>query len=427
VAPFTRSAMTDLRHELDQLYRKHTGALTAHVTRLLGAEQLEAVEAVVHDAFVQAMRTWSRTGLPENPEAWLIAVARNRALDRLRRGGRFVHEAHSEDEGSPVLEGAISEPGSVALRGELRDDLLRMMFVACHPSLPLESRVALTLRTLCGLDPSEIARALLVQEAAIEKRLVRARQKLREERLSFDLPSPADLAERLDSVLLVLYVLFTEGYSAHGGDRHIREELCGEAIRLGSILLEHPLLSAPRVKAAVALMLLQASRLSARMDERGQLLTLAEQDRARWDRALLHRGLRLLANSAQGGELSEYHLEAGIAACHALAPSFERTDWERVVRYYDLLAARDPSPIVRLNRAIAVGYARGPEQGLQEISALEKDARLETTALLPAAAADLRARLGQPPNARAAYERAIDLAATESERQLLQRRLAELS
>lgn len=419
--------MTDLRHQLDQFYRKHAGSLTAHVTRLLGAGQLEAVEAVVHDAFVQALQTWSRTGPPENPEAWLIAVARNRALDRLRRDGRFVHEAHSEDEGSPLPEGAISEPESVALRGELRDDLLRMMFVACHPSLPLESRVALTLRTLCGLEQAEIARALLVQETAIEKRLVRARQKLREERLSFDLPSPAELAQRLDSVLLVLYVLFTEGYSAHGGDRHIREELCGEAIRLGSLLLEHPLLSAPRVKAAVALMLLQASRLPARMDEHGQLLTLAEQDRARWDRSLLHRGLQLLAGSAQGGELSEYHLEAGIAACHALAPSFERTDWERVVRYYDLLAARDPSPIVRLNRAIAVGYARGPEQGLQEISALEKDARLETTALLPAAAADLRARLGQLPNARAAYERAIDLAATESERQLLQRRLAELS
>jgi RNA polymerase sigma-70 factor, ECF subfamily len=411
-------------HELvDRLYRQHAGALIATLARVCGTGRLELVEACVHDAFVEAITRWPADGVPDNPPGWLSTVARNRLLDRLRHETRF--RADGDDE---TIERSLSEePARGRLRGELPDDQLAMMFVACHPSLPVESQVALTLRTLCGLETGAIARALLAADAAVEKRLVRARQLLREQGIGFEVPAASELAARLDAVLAVLYLLFGEGYSAHQGERTVREELCAEAIRLTGLLLAHPPTAAPRVHALAALMLLQASRLRARVGEDGRLVMLVDQDRTRWDRTSIARGLAHLARSASGDELSEYHLEAGIAACHATAPTFVATDWRRVVGYYDQLLALDPSPVVRVNRAIALAYARGPEAGLAELSRLAREPRLRDSPLLAAATADLRARAGHTEHARAAYVRAIELAATEQERQHLVRRLAELA
>lgn len=407
----------DLGVLLDGLYRKHGGVLTASVTQLLGPARLEEAEACVHDAFVAAMQSWPEDGLPDSPPAWLMTVARNRAKDALRRAGRAID---LEDAPDPH-----AEPATDRLPGELSDDQLAMMFVACHPALPLESRIALTLRTLCGFEVADIARALLAAEDAVEKRLVRARRQLREDRIQFDLPVP--LGDRLDAVLRVLYLLFAEGYSAHRGDRAVREDLCHEAIRLTVLLARHPKTASPSVRAVLALMELHASRLRARFDDEGRLVTLAEQDRARWDRDRIGRGLEHLAASASGDDVTEWHLEAGIAACHAVAARFEDTDWSRIVGYYDRLYEANPSPVVALNRAIAIGYARGPARGLREIRRVAEDPRLAGYALLPAATANLLEKLGRLDGARAAYERALELASTDDERVLLRRRLSDLA
>jgi len=299
------------------------------------------------------------------------------------------------------------------------------MFVTSHPAQTLESRLALTLRTLCGLEEPEIARALLCDPEALTKRLARARQTLREQQVPFTLPPPAERAARVGSVLRVLYLLFSEGYSAHGGDRQVREELCHEAIRLIGLLL-HAEAPSPSAHALAALMMLQASRLRARTDAQGSLLTLRQQDRARWDRPLIAAGLEHLAASATGDALTDYHLEAGIAACHALAPSFDETDWARIVAYYDQLLVLNDSPVVRLNRAIAIAYAHGPAQGLRELRRIASDPRLRQYHLLGAAEADLHTLSGDIDRARAAYERALAHVGTAPERELLQRRLADL-
>ncbi len=349
-----------------------------------------------------------------------MTVARNRAFD-VRKGERRHGEV-------AAATGDLPDPHAVSaprLRGEVADDELRMMFVACHPSLSLESQLALTLRTLCGFEVVEIAGALLSDIAALDKRLVRARQTLREAAVTFELPG--DLGLRLESVLRVLYLLFSEGYSAHRGEHPIREELCREALRLLALLLADPQTCTTEAHALRALMLIQTSRLPARVDADGNLRTLAEQDRTRWQRPLIEAGLSALAASATGGRISEYHLEAGIAACHAMARRFEDTDWRRIVGYYDALVAVNPSPVIRLNRAIAVGYADGPERGLSELQPLEHEPRLERYGLLGAARADLLARMGDTRSARDAYLRALSLVDTEAERRHLRRRLAELA
>jgi RNA polymerase sigma factor (sigma-70 family) len=408
---------------IERVYRENAGALTSALTRLLTPAHLDRVESLVHDAFAAAIETWPESGVPDNPAAWLMTVARRRALDELRR----MQRAREREDGE--ADPAIDPVAAPVLRGEIADDLLRMMFVACHPSLTLESQVALTLRTLCGFEVENLARALLSDPAAMEKRLVRARQTLRAEKVAFDLPPPDERASRTGAVLRALYVLFSEGYSARAGDEPIRAELCRDAIRLVELLVadESPLAGAPAVRALAALMLLLAARLPARVDSDGNLLLLSEQDRSRWDRGLIARGLAHLSGSAEGDEVTEYHLEAGIAACHALAPSCADTDWRRIVGYYDRLLELNSSPVIRLNRAIAVGYADGPEQGLDELARLEREPRLEEYGLLRAARADLHARLGDTRRAREAYERAIELGATEPERRLLRRRLAELA
>jgi RNA polymerase sigma-70 factor (ECF subfamily) len=414
--------------DLDVLYRRTRPALIAAVTRLLGPSQLTEVEGIVQEAFVAALRTWPGSRLPENPDGWLVQVAKNRALDWLRTGGRHQQHADVDDELLASLPDLDPGPSAEArLRSELSDDCLAMMFVACHPALSFQARVMLALRTLCGLDTAQIAAALLSQEPAVEKQLVRARARLRELEVTFEVPEGPELTERLDAVLTVLYLLFAEGYSAHGGDRAFREELCAEALRLCRLLLDHPATSRPDVHALAALMLLQGSRLRARIDERGALLTLGEQDRSRWDGAMIRQGLQHLERSTAGDEVTELHLEAGIAACHALAPSFGTTDWARIVGFYDDLVRLNPSPVVRLNRAIAVSYAHGPERGLEALREIEGEPELERLALLAAARADLHSRLGEAHHARDAYAAALERADSEQQKQLLRRRLAELS
>lgn len=419
------NATPDTGAVVAEIFRQHAGRLHAALARGLGAGNLALVEEAVSSAFEKALRGWV-SGMPADPFAWLLRVARNRALDDLRAHARHLAKEEAVSYEIPTSAAA----GTAGLRTELDDDLLAMLFVACHPVLPEASRLALALRTLCGLQTEEIARALLVGEAAIEKRLVRARRSLREANVRFDHPPPEELQERLDSVLRCVYLLFSEGYASHRGDELIRADLCREALRLGSLLASHPVTAAPRADALVALMALQASRLAARTDPAtGELLNLQEQDRRRWNSDLIARGLAALSRSASGTEQSSYHLEAGIAAHHATAPSFEATNWSGIVGLYDQLdALTGGSPVVGLNRAIAVACGGAPDAALEELDALSADdSPLQDFALLHGARAFVLERLDRPDEAGAAYRIAAQHANTRSERRYILRRLNRLT
>ncbi len=413
-----------MRELLDQLYRQHTAGMTAALTRALGPANLDLVESAIQDAFIKALSQWPERGVPDKPPAWLFTVARNHALDVVRRDARFA-----------IKRGALAfelEPdelssASGSFAWELPDDQLRMMFVVCHPALSLESRVALVLHALCGLRTQEIAAALLSRPESMKKRLVRARKALREAGIAFELPDKEALTGRVEDVSRALYLLFSEGYSGHAGETPIRSDLCAEAMRLCDLVAAHPPTASPAVHALAALMALQASRLRARTSPDGRLLTLAEQDRGIWDGALIQRGLEHLTMASQGELVSEYHLEAGIAACHALAARFEDTDWARIVGYYDRLLGINPSPVIAVNRAIALAHARGPEAGMAALGEVRDDPRLRGYSVLAVATGEMLADLGDLRSARDAYERALELAGTEQERRLLRQKLADLA
>ncbi len=406
------------------MFRQQRSVLIAALTRWLGPANLDLIESAVQDAFVQAMQTWPQGGIPDNPPAWLMTVAKNRARDMLRKDAPLRHGEQGPDSASPDL--PDQAPPSASLPGEVADDDLRMLFVACHPALTLEAQLVLTLRTLCGMELGEIARALLTAEATVAKRLLRAKQKLREVLAEFTVPAAAELSQRLDAVQRVLYLLFSEGYSSHQGDRLVREDLCAEAIRLASLLCEHPHTETPAGHALLALMLLHAARLRARTGLEGEPLTLREQDRGLWDQALIRQGLLHLSRSAAGDSLSQYHLEAAIAAAHASAPSYDRIDWARIVGLYDQLLWLTSSPVVALNRAVAIGMWRGPEAGAAEVAGVAREPQLRDYFPLHAARGHFLAESGQVEGARAAYEQALRLAGTEPERRLIGRRLAAL-
>lgn len=325
--------------DLDALYREHAPAITASLARSFGARRLDLIETAVQEAFVAAIESWG-TEVPERPGAWLQVAARRRVIDALRRA-TWIAPSEELDE--------LEAPAAVPDRDE---DLLKMMFVCCHPALPLESALALALRTLCGFPVPALSRALRLDEAAVEKRLTRARQVLREERVELD----GELAPRVDGVLRTLYVVFFEGYSAHARDAQIDEDLCRTAIRLNAMMLATPF-ATPKTHALHALFLLQTARLASRVDAAGDLIPLDRQDRARWDRAMIGEGLEHLGQASTGDVVSPFHLEAGIAACHALAPTYAATDWPQIVAFYDQLLALTPSPVIALQRAIAVGRA----------------------------------------------------------------------
>jgi RNA polymerase sigma-70 factor (ECF subfamily) len=408
--------------DLDALYRAHAPAITASLARVFGAWRLDVIEAGVQEAFIAAIRQWrDPTAVPAEPAAWLQTVARRKVIDALRRAAWFAPQA---DRDLDELELEAPTPGDP--HGDAA--LLAMMFVCCHPALPLESALALALRTLCGFPIPALCRALYADEAAVEKRLARARQTLRDEAIDLDLNArtlaPADLEAREGAVLRTLYVLFLEGYSAHAGPQQIDADLCGTAIRLSEVLVSGR--PTPRAHALHALFLLQASRLTARTDATGELIPLDRQDRTRWDRELIARGLEHLAAAASGDAVSPFHLEAGIAAAHALARTYAETPWRTIVGLYDRLIALTPSPVIAMQRAIAIGRADGPRAGLRALALVAGDGRLDDDPVLAAAIGQLEAARGDVRAARTAYRRALELAGTEPERRFLSDRLAAL-
>jgi len=399
---------------IEEVYRAEWGRVVATLIRLTGDWDL--AEECAQDAFAQALDRWPRDGVPARPGAWLTTTARNRAMDRLRRG--TVEAARLRDVAT-----IMRDPEPVELvDGTVPDDRLRLIYTCCHPALSLEARVALTLRTLAGLTTAEIARAFLVAEPVMGQRIVRAKRKIRGAGIPYRVPPAEQLPERTAGVLGVLYLLFNEGYSPSSGPDLTRRALSGEAIRLARILVEL-LPDEPEPRGLLALMLLHDSRRAARLDPDGELVTLEEQDRTAWDRAAIDEGLaqldQALAASQHGGRPGVYQLQAAIAAAHAVAARWADTDWRGIVRLYDRLSLVSPSPVVTLNRAVAVAMAEGPAAGL----ALLADLELSGYHLLPATRADLLRRLDRPAEAAAAYREALELAPTEAERRYLTRRL----
>ncbi len=412
--------------EVEHLFRHQAGQMLATLTRIFGWEHLDLVEDVVQEALLQALRQWPFSGIPANPRAWLVQVARNKALDALRR--RASLRRIEQQLQAQLLElPPAPDPAEAWNTGVFRDDQLAMIFACCHPSLAPEARVALTLKVVSCLSVPEIARAFLAEPATIAQRLVRAKRRLREAGIALALPEDGFPTERVGSVLQVLYLLFNEGYSAHVGENLVREDLCAEAIRLAEWLATHPAAASPRVHALLAQFYFLAARFATRVDGDGNLLLLEEQDRSQWDRNLLQRGLQALERSAEGTEVSEYHLQAGIAAVHATSASFAETDWPYLLTLYDGLQALAPSPVVALNRAIAVGMVKGPEAGLRAVETLKTDPALKNYRWLPAVEADFLRSLGRTSEAATAYRLALACSCTEPERRFLEQRWASVA
>lgn len=409
--------MSEVAGLVDHLFRREAGRLVAALTRALGPEHLDLAEDVVHEAMLAALRTWPVRGLPDDPVAWLARAARNRALDQVR------HRAMTERTAEAVARRLAPRASPSGDEGP-PDDVLRMLFMGCHPALPRDGRLALTLNAVAGLGVGEIARAFLLTPDAVAQRLVRTKRLVRELGIAFELPPAAELPARLDAVLEVLYALFNEGHVAHAGEDLVRPDLCDDALRLAGLLTALPATDRPEVHAALALMHLVRARQPARTGPTGELVPLAEQDRAAWDRAHLARGLRHLARSAAGDVLTRYHLEAEIAACHATAPSDAATDWPRVLDRYDALLALAPSPVVALNRAVALARVAGPAAAIAEVERLRAGGALDRYHLLPATLAALWDQAGAPARAAPLYAEALTLPCTTPERRLLEARLA---
>jgi RNA polymerase sigma factor (sigma-70 family) len=409
----------DLHRSIDAVWRIESARIIGAVARLV--RDVGLAEELAQDALVAALEHWPTDGIPDNPGAWLMAAAKNRALDRLRQQALHLRKQQELGADADARGDHVVPDFSDALDAadDIGDDLLRLVFTACHPVLAREAQVALTLRLLGGLTTTEIARAFLQPEPTIAQRIVRAKRALGAARIPFEVPRGDALAARLAAVLEVIYLIFNEGYSATAGDDWMRPALCDEALRLGRVLAQ----LAPQqseVHGLVALMEIQASRTRARVDAQGRPILLLEQDRGRWDHLLIGRGLAALERAAAlGGERGPYELQAAIAACHARAPAAVQTDWVQIVALYDALAQRLPSPVVELNRAVAVGMAFGPAAALPLVDALAAAGQLDRYHLLGAVRGDLLAKLGRPGEARQAFERAAELATNQRERELL--------
>jgi RNA polymerase sigma-70 factor (ECF subfamily) len=412
------SAIEQVRESLDAVYRADSRRILATLIRLLG--DFDLAEDAVHDAFAAALECWPREGVPANPRAWLVSTGRFKAIDALRRRARF--DASQER----IIEQLESGPGATMAGAEVsvEDDRLRLIFTCCHPVLPPEARVALTLREVCGLTTEEIARAFLTTAPTLAQRIVRAKTKIREARIPYQVPSPEELPGRLGTVLQVVYLVFNEGYAASSGTSLTRADLSAEAIRLGRLLRE--LLPEPEVIGLLALMLLQESRRPARTSPTGELVLLEAQDRRRWNREQIAEGVELVERALLTRRFGPYTLQAAIAAVHSEAATAAATDWPQIVALYDLLARAEPSPVVELNRAVAVAMRDGAEAGLALIDAIFGRGELTGFHLAHSARADLCRRLGRISEARAAYESALALARLEPERQFLEKRLREL-
>lgn len=410
----------------EHFFRHESGRLVAALTRLFGVHQLALAEDVTQHAFCRALEVWKVRGIPQNPSAWLLATAKHRALDLLRQdrtARAFAPQISRQIDEESALTGAVDEAFSA---GSIRDEQLRMMFSCCHPRLAEEAQVALILNILCGFGASEIASALLSGQAAIEKRISRGKQTLAESKTLFDL-SDVEFTARLSTVRHALYLLFNEGYHGAAASGAIQLELCQEALRLTRLLVDYAPAATPTTAALGALMCLNAARLPGRVDAQGELLAFFEQDRARWDAELIAQGLALFEASASGSELSHYHVEAAIAVAHASAPSFAETDWSTVVSLYDRLLRVAPSPVVALNRAIALGHLAGPARGLAELREIADAERLRAYPFYAAALGEFELRLGHLNEARAQFSAALALARNDTERHFLHKRLAAAS
>jgi RNA polymerase sigma-70 factor (ECF subfamily) len=405
----------------DHLFRREAGRMVSSLVRVLGVRHLAVAEDAVQDALVRALETWKFGRAPRNPAAWLMRSAHNRAIDLLRRQGSFARLAPDL---AQALESAAAIADGDAAEQAIADDELRLMFSCCDPALAAPAQVAVILKYLCGFSVQEIARAFLSSEAAVEKQLFRSRRALEARGALYEVRDPAQVRARLPSVQGAVYLLFNEGY--HGAHpRHaVRRDLCYEAIRLGALLSQLPAAAGPETQAMLALFCLLAARLSARVDDDGNLLLLAEQDRHRWDRQLIGEGLRRLALSAEGDAVTAWHLEAAIAACHSAAAGFAETDWTSIRGLYDQLLRLRPTPVVALNRAIAIGMAEGPEAGLAALSRIEDRERLARYPFLPAAVAEFELRAGRPERAAELLRDALRLARSPAEEAVLARKLA---
>jgi RNA polymerase sigma-70 factor, ECF subfamily len=415
--PLSAETAKHAREAADSIYRTESRRVFATLVRLLG--DFDLAEEALHDAFRAALEQWPVDGIPANPRAWLVSAGRFKAIDGIRRRSRF----DSMEDVAEQVEAVIDE--NVACDSEaIEDDRLRLIFTCCHPSLAAEAQVALTLREVCGLTTEEIAQAFLSAAPTLAQRIVRAKAKIRDARIPYQVPEPDELAARLDSVLRVIYLVFNEGYSASSGRSLTRVDLSGEAIRLGRLLVE--LLPEPEAIGLLALMLLQESRRAARATPSGELILLNDQDRSFWNRDQIAEGSALVRRSLASRRAGPYALQAAIAGVHADAGSAEATDWGEIAGLYDVLLALEPSPVVELNRAVAIAMRDGPAAGLVLIEAILARGDLKDYHLAHAARADLCRRLGKTTQARAAYKRAISLARQEPERRFLERRLAEL-
>jgi RNA polymerase sigma factor (sigma-70 family) len=410
---------------VEHLFRHEAGKMVATLTKIFGIEHLTLAEDVVQETLARALQTWPFYGVPKNPSAWIMRASRNLALDVVRRRKVF------QDKQAEIIRLMDRETAgadeAIFSEEEIRDDRLRLMFVCCHPAIPADAQVALALKTLCGFGLTEISRAFLTTDAAIAKRITRAKQKIRQARIPFEIPPGEELAQRLESVLQSLYLLFNEGYKASTGDNLVRAELCNEAIRLAELLVQHPAGNQPKTHALLALMLLNASRIPTRVDSEGNLLRLKEQDRTHWDQPMIARGMFHFAQSAAGDELSEYHLQAGIASCHCTAKDYESTDWRQILSLYDRLSEFDQSPVVALNRAVAFAKIHGPQAGIAAVAAIRSSQKLKSYYLLYAVLGEFESQLDHKKAAAEHFRRSFELAETKSERAFLLKRLQSCS
>jgi predicted RNA polymerase sigma factor len=423
------SHLENVNQLVDHLFRQEFGRMVSRLTRLLGPARLAMAEDAVQFAMLQALQLWAYQGVPEYPQAWLAKVAYHRTLDILKseRKLRFY-----DDEREVRLRNQIEElhdketPETLQFSQEVADEQLALIFMCCHPALPHSASVAITLKMVCGFGVEEIARAFLSTEAAIAQRLVRAKRMIRDEALRCEVPDPRQLDERLGAVLEVLYLLFTEGYAATAGDSLIKHDLCAEAIRLGTLLAENSTTSTPECHALLALMLFQAARLPARTDALGDLLLLEEQDRSLWDKTKIHLGLLHLQEAARGDHLSAYHLQAEIAAMHSTTAHAAGTDWENILSLYDLLWRKLPTPVVLINRAVAIAQVRGPAAGLEALKAIPVDNQVERYPFLDAAEGEFHRRLGNFAEAEISFRKAQEFARTEPQQRFLSRKIEAL-
>jgi len=406
---------------VDHLFRHESGKMIAVLSRLLGLQNIEIAQDLVQDTLLQAMTTWSYKSIPDNPSAWLYRVAKNKAIDFLRREKKFKEVSPQY---SYLLQSEYtlaSTVNNLFLENEIQDSQLRMMFACCHPSIQEESQIALTLKTLCGLSVNEISKAFLTTEETIAKRIYRAKEKIKIEKIELEVPKNNELSIRIDTVLKSLYLLFNEGYKSSNPDKLIREDLCEEAMRLCFILTQNSLTALPRTKALLALMCFQASRLDARLDDKSNIILLKHQDRSKWNRSLISKGFELMEESTEPFEVSAYHFEAAIASQHAAARSFEQTNWKSIYHLYEMLYQLQPNPIVAMNKAIASSYAISKQNALKE---LQQITGLEDHHLYYASIGEIYFDLENKPEAKKFFEKALELTSSGYDQQLLMTRIS---